>query len=130
MSKPNKQPDVTIPFELPTLNEIIAVAKQQRGRRSLYNSLKKKNQQAMEIFIRQAEPITKPVKLEFHWYRENRRTNPDNICAGGRKFALDAMQIYEILQDDNWKWIRGFKDEFDVDKTHPRVEIFYHFVIE
>ena len=128
MSIPNKQPDVVIPFELPTLNEIIAVAKQQYGRRSLYNQLKKKNQQNMEIFIRQAETITKPVKLEFHWYRYDRRTNPDNICGGGRKFAIDAMQDYNILDDDNWHWIRGFKDEFFVDKTNPRVEIFYHFL--
>ena len=67
-------------------------------------------------------PIPKSV-FKFTWYRLNRRTDPDNICAFGRKVILDGMQQAGIIPNDGWKQVAGFIDCFEVDKNNPRVEI-------
>lgn len=46
----------------------------------------------------------------------------DNI-AFAKKFILDALVKKGVLKDDGWKWVKGFTDEFFVDKKNPRVEV-------
>ena len=66
-------------------------------------------------------PAPKSV-FKFTWYRKNRRTDPDNI-AFAKKFLLDAMEEVGIIDNDGWKNVAGFIDDFFVDKSNPRVEI-------
>lgn len=66
--------------------------------------------------------ITKPVTIRFRWIEKNSRRDMDNI-AFAKKFILDALVKKGVLQDDGWKWVRGFKDEFYIDKKNPRIEV-------
>ena len=139
------KPNIVIPFELPALNEVIATAKRQQkqikkiGKRQMtleeyrslnkksvshYNEMKKMYTRDMQPFLR-APRIDSPIDFHFHWYCLNRRKNPDNIAAGGRKIILDALQKVGILPNDNWDWVVGLRDRFFVDKKNPRVEVFF-----
>lgn len=57
--------------------------------------------------------ITKPVFIRFTWKEKNRKRDKDGISFG-KKFILDAMQKAGKLPNDNWKWIRGFSDSFEL----------------
>ena len=48
---------------------------------------------------------------------------PVNISSFGRKVIQDAIVQAGILPDDGWKYIKGFTDEFYVDKEYPRIEV-------
>ena len=66
--------------------------------------------------------LTKPVKIAFRWIEPNARRDIDN-CAFGKKFILDALQEAGKLPNDNRNYVRGFSDEFAVDKNDPRIEL-------
>jgi len=76
---------------------------------------------ALELKRQWKVQIPKAI-FKFTWYRKNRRTDPDNICFA-KKFLLDAMEEVGIIDNDGWKNVAGFIDEFEVDKDNPRVEI-------
>lgn len=63
-----------------------------------------------------------PFFIHFHWVCKDKKIDKDNI-AFAKKFILDGLQTSEVLPQDNWKGVEGFKDTFDVDKTNPRIEI-------
>ena len=65
----------------------------------------------------------KKIFLVFTWIEPNRRRDPDNIAAGGRKLILDAMVVAGVIQDDSWKYVRGWKDKFFTDKQKPGVVV-------
>lgn len=65
-----------------------------------------------------------PVKLKFIWYEPNRRRDPDNFTSAGRKLILDGLQQTGVLENDGWKNIKSFSDEWHLDKNNPRVEVF------
>ena len=64
----------------------------------------------------------KPVRLSFGWYEPNRKRDLDNICFA-KKFILDALVKNGVLVNDGWRWVKGFTDEFFIDKDFPRVEV-------
>lgn len=66
--------------------------------------------------------ITKPVTIRFRWIEKNSRRDMDNI-AFAKKFILDALVKKGVLPDDGWKWVKGFRDEFEIDKGNPRIEV-------
>lgn len=66
--------------------------------------------------------IHKPVRLSFKWYEPNRKRDLDNICFA-KKFILDALVKNDVLVNDGWRWVKGFTDEFYLDKEKPRVEV-------
>ena len=51
--------------------------------------------------------------------------NPSGLPdpAAGRKFVQDALVRCKVLQNDGWKEIASFADDWAVDKARPRVEI-------
>lgn len=63
-----------------------------------------------------------PSTLHFHWYRKNKKVDPDNI-AFAKKYILDGIVAAEALPNDGWSEVLGFSDSFSVDKENPRVEI-------
>lgn len=67
--------------------------------------------------------IKKPVRMFYRWYEPNKRRDLDNISAFGRKVIQDALVDTRVLQDDGWKYVKGFQDEFYVDKGNPRIEV-------
>lgn len=67
--------------------------------------------------------IKKPVRMLYRWYEPNKRRDLDNISAFGRKVIQDALVETRVLQDDGWKYVKGFQDEFYVDKGNPRIEV-------
>lgn len=67
--------------------------------------------------------ITKPVRMHYAWYESNRQRDLDNISSFGRKVIQDALVKTKILQNDGWKNIIGFSDDFYVDAENPRIEV-------
>lgn len=69
------------------------------------------------------KPITKfPIKIIYNWYSKNKRKDIDNV-AFSKKFINDGLVMAEIIPDDSRKYIKGFSDNFFIDKDFPRVEL-------
>lgn len=87
------------------------------------NRMKKTNEETIGWYIKsqKIKPVTGPVRLVFRWYDDGKR-DVDNI-AFAKKFILDALVKNQILEDDNQKIVKGFLDEFYIDKTNPRIEV-------
>lgn len=69
-----------------------------------------------------------PCKLKLDWYLPDGRIDPDN-WAFLKKFIFDGMQTAKVrgnifLQNDNIKHIKGFDEDFYIDKSNPRLEIY------
>ena len=62
------------------------------------------------------------VQMDFTWYCKDRRQDPDNICFA-KKFILDALVKCGTIPNDNWRYIKGFTDTFEVDSENPRIEV-------
>ena len=56
------------------------------------------------------------------WASRTAKKDIDNVCAA-RKFILDALVSMGILPNDTRKWVRGFTDEFIIDRKNPRTEV-------
>jgi len=125
-----------IPKRLPGLNEIIKANKAMvpwlsKGKRRVYQYtiLKADIEQSIIDYIKMqsdgnAGKLIKfeSAKIDFLWIEPNRRRDPSNVCAGGRKFILDAMVKCGLLVNDNWL-ISDFSDKFKVDKMGAGVEV-------
>jgi Holliday junction resolvase RusA-like endonuclease len=131
--KISKQFRFYIPKRLPGLNEIIKWSKQpvpwlSKGKRRVYQYTIEKRE--IENYIiahiyKQSNnniPNFTICQIYFKWIESNRRRDPSNVCAGGRKFILDALVKSGVLKNDNWL-VAEFKDEFIVDKKQAGVEI-------
>ncbi|MBB6689934.1 RusA family crossover junction endodeoxyribonuclease [Cohnella xylanilytica] len=109
---------ITVPGELPTLNEIIDLAKSHwakyRESKTLYTELV-----AWSAFRR---PKQDKVNVIIHWFRANKRHDKDNIMAG-QKYIFDGLKEAGIIGNDGWKHIGDVAHRFDVDNNNPRVEI-------
>ena len=115
--------------EFPTLNEVIRDTKKHWYR---YSKGKKDHTKVVRIKaledylpILQSDydgTIVYPIGLQFDWYRKNKRTDPDNV-AFAKKYILDGLQEADIIGNDNWAIIQGFRDSFYIDKKNPRVEV-------
>jgi Holliday junction resolvase RusA-like endonuclease len=106
---------------MPTLNETIRATKSHWSR---YAAEKRRYTEAVAWTALKAKlrPVTAPVEITFVWFSRNRRADPDNIRYAA-KHILDGLQVAHVLPNDNQKWIRGFHDCFEIDKTDPRVEV-------
>ena len=111
-----------IPCELPDLNTTLSESKRHWSK---YSRLKREYTGLVAcIARRQLRPVVSGrVHLSFVWYCRNRRKDPDNISAAGRKVILDGLVSAGILQNDGWKQVIGFSDSFEVDRDKPRVEV-------
>jgi len=106
--------------ELPTRNEEIAASKKHWGAEG------KLKREALDRCgwsnIKQI-PKLKAVKIKATFYREDRRTDPDNIISA-IKYVIDSLQEYDVLENDGWKQIKGpMKLDWARDKENPRTEI-------
>lgn len=90
------------------------------------NVMKQENQRKIIKIIRNdllGLHIQKPIEIEYKFYEENRRRDLDNISAFAHKVIQDALVKAGTIENDGWKHIKGFSDEFYVDSENPRIEI-------
>ena len=108
---------VEINIKLPSLNEYVRANR--TVSRGYFAGAKMKNEveEGIMYSLARLPKITKPVFIRFTWIEKNRKRDKDNI-AFGKKFILDAMQKSGKLDNDNWKWIRGFSDTFEIGKDY------------
>lgn len=114
---------LVIEGRLPALNEYI---KNSNTHRCQGNNLKKETEDIISAYILQQlrrVSITKPVRIDYTWYEQNKKRDLDNVSSFGRKCIQDALVNSRVLFNDGWKQIVGFSDLFYVDKDHPRIEV-------
>lgn len=116
--------ELIIPGELPSLNEIISMAKRGKGKYQPYNEMKQKYNTliAYECKKQLKDATFNKITLYITWYCKNKKQDKDNIAVG-LKFILDGMVHARIIENDGWKQVHGFSHKFEVDKDNPRVEI-------
>ena len=131
--------ELKIPGPLPGLNQIIEAAKEQalwdswfakKGRKkpraptNTYSAMKRQWGGLIKACIKvQAIRPVPSAFFEFEWREKDRRRDPDNVAAGGRKLILDGLTRAGIIRDDGWKHVAGWKDSFVVDKAEPGVVV-------
>ena len=109
-----------IPGEFTTLNEWIAASNSNRHAAA---QIKKVETRRAQLQARGVPPVQEyPVDLELTWYRENRKSDPDNI-AFAIKFILDGLQAAGVLRQDTWASVRTICHRFEIDKQNPGVQI-------
>jgi hypothetical protein len=106
---------------LPGLNELIAAAKGAGGRGMRYAKLKKAWTDTVWALARQARVPAFPgrVSLRFEWLERDRRRDPDNVAAGGRKLILDGLVAAGVLKGDGWRFVDVWSDSFGMAAAKP-----------
>ena len=128
LDAPKKQKEVTRKLVIfgayHNINDVVKLVGNPKGA-SIYANMKRKAENAIVLQLANIAPIPGKNKLHFTWFCKDRKQDPPNICAGGRKFICDALQTAGIIENDGWKNIDGFSDSFIIDKEKPRVEVIF-----
>ena len=119
--------EFTIKQKLPSLNDYIDVC-----RRNKYQAAQFKTEveEVIGWAIKQAQakgelkPTDKPIVVQFEWHEKTQRRDADNIAAA-KKFILDAMQKFNIIPNDNRKYVKEFYDRV-IDDTYDGVKVIIH----
>jgi len=117
-----------VPGPLPGMNELIAAAKGAGGRGVRYAHVKAEWTDAVWAYAKNQRLPSFPgrVVIEFRWFERDRRRDPDNVAAGGRKLVLDGLVKAGVLKGDGWKFIQSWTDRFDVAPERPGVALTIH----
>ena len=107
-----------IPGEMPGFNEIVAAAKAHYHK---YNDMKRTNTELVS-WVANKIPNKKKIFLDITWIEKNRRRDPDNIAAAV-KFIWDGLVEAGVIPNDGWNQNGGWKNNFEVDKDNPRIEV-------
>ena len=67
--------------------------------------------------------IRKPVRIHYDFYEPDHKRDISKVTAFFVKVFEDALQDCKVLRNDNWVYIRGYSQDFHVDKDRPRVEV-------
>lgn len=113
----------TIHQKLPSLNEFIEA---NRTSALVGARMKKTNQTYCEWDIRsqlKGVQAREPVKLRFAFYEENQKRDMDNISGFAHKVIRDALVCQNVIQNDGWKNIAGYTDDFYVTNGKPMIEV-------
>ena len=109
-------------WEFHGLNEFIDANRISRGRWNKGNSMKQEDQKLIAAQLPRYH-TEKPVWITYRYYCPNRKKDLDNISGYFHKIFQDAMVARRIIPNDNWKYIKGFSDEFFLDRGDPRIEV-------
>jgi len=116
-----------IPGVLPGLNDLLAAAKGAGGTGRGYARLKRQWGTHVWACARNAglhrTPFVGPVRMAFKWVERDRRRDPDNLCAGGRKIVNDSLVKAGVLANDGWRHIHSWSDTWRVDPKNPGVRV-------
>ena len=102
-----------IQLKLPSFNQYIDLC---RGNKYKAAKRKREIESDLAFFLMRLPVFQKPIHIDFTWVEDSRRRDPDNVCAGGRKFILDCMVKLGKLTDDSRKYVEGFSDRFEYGK--------------
>ena len=113
----------TIPGRLPGLNEYIEA---ERSHRIKGANMKAEYERLICRCIRiqlGKVQITKPIRLDYHFFEPDKRRDKDNISGYAHKLIQDSLVKCRVLKNDGWREIADYRDYFAVDKSNPRVEV-------
>jgi len=113
-----------------TLTDFNKYSTAERTHRNKAATIKKDETERVwvECLDQKLKPLTKyPVRIQFDWFMPNKTLDPDNISFA-KKFILDGLQTAKVFENDGWKQVKGFSDDFHIDKENPRVEITFSVV--
>ena len=105
--------EIVIEGRLPGLNEYINA---ERSSKFAASCMKKNIEQMIVFSVPKAMRgmlIKHPVHIAYKWVEPDRRRDKSNI-AWAKKFIEDALVKAKVLQNDGWKQITGFSDEFEI----------------
>lgn len=66
-----------------------------------------------------------PLIIKYTWFCKDMRKDTDNV-AFAKKFINDGLVAAGVIENDSRKFVQGFIDCFEIDKTNPRVEVKIH----
>jgi len=109
-----------IPGEFTQLNDYIRV---ERG--SMHGAADIKQAETLRAYAAcdgLPSPASYPVTVTLTWFREDRRTDPDNI-GFAVKFVLDGLVKAGVLRDDGMDEIESITHRYRIDKSNPGVAV-------
>lgn len=106
----------------PGLNEFIDANRISRGRWNKGNSMKQRDQKLIASQLPKWRADGQ-IRIHYTFFCPNRKKDLDNVSGYFHKVFQDALVAKGIIPNDSWKYIRGFSDEFYVDRDLPRVEV-------
>lgn len=115
--------EVVIDGRLPGMNEFISA---QRTNKYKGAKMKADGQHTCEIYVKKAlrhTCIEKPIRIHYCFYERNTKRDMDNISGFAHKVFQDALVCCGVIDNDGWKNIVGYTDDFCVDRNNPRIEI-------
>lgn len=114
-----------IPGPLPGLNELLSAAKGAGGTGTRYAKLKRSWTEGVWALANLARlgRFDSPVTLRFEWVERDRRRDPDNIAAGGRKLVLDGLVKAGVIAGDGWRHVAGWTDTFSIEPRRVGVGV-------
>ncbi len=108
-----------IPGKLKSLNELLDAPNRRTA-----NGIKSRQQMICYAAIKQSLPglhIKKPVRLHYCYHETDRRRDLDNIAGFAHKVIQDALVKARVLENDGWRNVVGFSDEFQCDRKDPHI---------
>ena len=106
------------------LNEYTNACKSRYGKHTA-SSYKRETEQLIGWYIKKYIGdwhTDKQIRLQYKWVEPNTKRDLDNV-AFAKKFVQDALVKQGVINNDGWKNILGFSDDFAVDKGNPRIEV-------
>lgn len=64
-----------------------------------------------------------PVRIHYSFYEATEKRDPSNVASFFVKVFEDALQQCGVLKNDNWRYLKGYSQEFHIDRDNPRVEV-------
>ena len=108
--------------DFPGLNEFIKANRTSRGKWNAGNAMKQRDQNLIVAQLPRWH-TGKPVWIRYRYYCRNRKKDLDNISGYFHKVFQDALVKKGCIDNDGWSFVKGFQDEFFVDRYRPRVEV-------
>ena len=99
----------TIPIRLTSLNEYINAERTNKYKAA---KIKKEMTNICSLYCRNIKAIDKPFIMECEWGIG--KHDPDNV-AYAKKYVLDGLMKADKIRNDNYKYVKGFKDTFNKD---------------
>ena len=122
--------ELFIPGPLPGLNEIIDACKRvvvRGGRQIPSYALMKGEWEGVVLAAAKASGVAvfgySRVFFRFRWLEKDKRRDPDNIAAGGRKIILDGLVKGGFIKNDGWQTVMGWEDRWEVFPKRPGVHV-------
>lgn len=111
---------IIIHGKFPSLNEYINACRRNphAGAKMITDAEKK-----IVNALKGEKKLKPPVRINYLFCEANKRRDHDNVSGFYHKVFQDSLVKAGLLPNDGWNEITGYKDDFIVDKSDPRVEI-------